>query len=272
MKFFWDLKSNTFTPKKREVKEEATVNTDVMLHEEVYTAEQVLLEEAKRILAEPSKYDVEKHARLQKLFEMGFTSALEVKEFKVISEEFEFHTQLKNTIEYYQYYYPLYRFITAQAVIAVCEKYGLILSRIKNYIGEIPEKNQKEIIQFNILRSDMRYPYEINNYQDSMYNHDDDSYKIDYINQQKKINPNYMNEKINGRDLLILAPIEKLDTRNMEISGHIMRTEIKDPIILQSVKSIGDFVSTRKSTDGYLIATSWGEEASDENVINKINN
>lgn len=269
MKYFW---ANTFTPKKQEVKEEVTVNTDVMLHEEIYTAEQVLLEEAKKILAEPSKYDVEKHARLGKLFEMGFTSALEVKEFKIINEEIEFHTQLKNTIEYYQLHYPLYRFITAEAVKAVCEKYGLLLSRIKNYIGEIPEKNQKEIVQFGIVRSDTRYPYEINNFQDSMYNHDDDLYKIDYINQQTKINPNYINEKINGRNLLILAPIEKLDTRNMEISGHILKNAIKDPIILQAVKSIGDFVSTTKNTDGYLIATSWGEEASDKDVINKINN
>ena len=272
MKFFWDLKSNTFTPKRQEVKEEATVNTDVMLHEEVYTTEQILLEEAKRILAEPSKYDVEKHARLQKLFEIGFTSAIEVKEFKEINEEIGFHTQLKNTIEYYQLHYPLYRFITAEAVKVVCEKYGLLLTKIQNYIGEIPEKNQKEIIQFCIVRSDIRYPYEILNYEERMYNHDDDIYKLDYIDKQKKINPNYMNEKINGCDLLILAPITKLDTRNMEISGHILRSQIIDPIILQAVKSIGDFVSTKKSTDGYLIATSWGEEAGDKNVINKINN
>ena len=271
MKF---LNLNRFTPKKQEVKEEATVNTDVMLHEEIYTAEQVLLKEAKRILAEPSKYDVEKHARLEKLYEMGFTSALEVKEFKEINESIGFQKQLKNTIEYYQYYYPLYRFITAQAVQAVCEKYGLLLTKIKNYIGEIPEKNQKEIIQFNILRSDMRYPYEVNSYQEmgNMYFIDDASYKLDYINQQTKINPNFMNEKINGCNLLILAPIEKLDTRNMEIYGHILKTEIKDPIILQAVKSIGDFVSTTQSTDGYLIATSWGEEAGDENIINKNNN
>ena len=74
---------------------------------------------------------------------------------------------------------------------------------------------------------------------------------IDYIN---------MDEKISGKDLLIIAPERKIDTKGKVKDGHILKIEIKDPVVLQPVN------------DGYLILSSWGLEASDELISNPINN
>ena len=77
---------------------------------------------------------------------------------------------------------------------------------------------------------------------------------------------------IGGRDLLIIAPAKKIDLKNMEVHGHIVTEKATDPIILQCVESIGFSYGSRKIASGYLIATSWGLEASDENVTNAIHN
>lgn len=66
------------------------------------------------------------------------------------------------------------------------------------------------------------------------------------------------NEKVKGKDLLIIAPEHKLNTRGKVKEGHILK--IKDPIVLQPVDK------------GYLIVSSWGLEASDELVVNPVSN
>ena len=63
---------------------------------------------------------------------------------------------------------------------------------------------------------------------------------------------------INGKNLLIIAPEHKLNVSKGKIEDNVLK--IKDPIVLQPVK------------EGYLIVSSWGLEASDELVVNKINN
>jgi hypothetical protein len=68
------------------------------------------------------------------------------------------------------------------------------------------------------------------------------------------------NHSYNEVPLKICAPPSDMDTRNMTSKDGFLQREIQDPIVLQPVK------------DGYLIVTAWGEEASDENVVNSVNN
>ncbi len=244
---------------------------DEILHKEVYSTQELLLLEAERIINEPPKYDEEKYQCLLKLHQMGFRSVEEVKEFKENDDEIKYQKHLKKTIEYYSQRYPLYRFITKNAVENVCKKYGLLLTEVKNYIGEIPEKNQKELINFKVRRGDTRAPIEIWSWDDNRrYGNND--YNSDIIEKEKKANPNYQEEMINGRDLLIIAPQEKIDLKDLEVHGHIVTEKVKDPIVLQCVDSYGLYYHPNKSANGYLIATSWGPEAYDENVTNAINN
>ena len=56
------------------------------------------------------------------LHQMGFSGVEQVKELKKIDDEIKYQKQLKETIEYYSQHYPLYRFITMDAVENVCKK------------------------------------------------------------------------------------------------------------------------------------------------------
>jgi len=61
--------------------------------------------------------------------------------------------------------------------------------------------------------------------------------------------------------LKICAPIADMDTTQMRITdGYKMEVVIPDPVVLQPVKG------------GYFIVTAWGDEASDEIVVNSIQN
>jgi hypothetical protein len=48
--------------------------------------------------------------------------------------------------------YPFNKFIYYSQLIPICEKYNLVLGQVKHYIGNIPEKNVKEISEFNYTK------------------------------------------------------------------------------------------------------------------------
>lgn len=227
---------------------ESTESVDQQIYKDVYSAEELLLEEANRILSKPSEYDEERYNRLKQMNVLGFSNAAEVVEFKEIEDKRRNHEYTKNKIEYYKQHYPLNKFINEDSVKTICKKYGLLLTEARDYIAEIPEKNQNEIIAFRVIRKDHRYPYEVysNRWMVSMFVRDCYTAELN------------RDEKIVGQDLLIIAPEHKLNTRGKIKDGHVLK--IKDPIVLQPVEG------------GYLIVSSWGLEAADSIVLNPINN
>jgi len=231
-----------------------TESVDQQIYKDVYSAQELLLAEANRVLSKPIEYDSERHERLKQMYELGFSSASEVKEFNELCDKIYEHQITKRFIEYYQQNYPLHKYINNESVKAICEKYNLLLTRVSDYIAEIPEKNQKEIIAFRIKRKDVRYPDEINIGYRSIAR----SFLDNGCNVSKEEIEKIENEKLTGQHLLIIAPAHKLNTKGKVQDGHIMK--IKDPIVLQPVPS------------GYLIVSSWGLEASDPIVLNPINN
>jgi len=238
---------------KRQVNNEPTeidtISIDEQIYKDVYSAQELLLNEAKSILSKPTGYDEEKYNRLQKMHSLGFSNAAEVKEFKDIDNKRKEYEKIKDKIEYYNFNYPLNKFIDKETVEKICKKYNLLLTQARDYIAEIPEKNQKEIVDFKVKRKDAREPYEV--YRGMflrMPNFRMPSY--DNIGSYEKC----QNEMLVGQDLLIIAPEHKLNTEGKIRDGHILR--IKDPIVLQPVE------------EGYLIVSSWGLEASDELVVN----
>lgn len=222
------------------------VDVDVQIHKDIYSAQELLLVEAKAVINKKIPYDEESLERFKKLHELGFKNISNVKEWNEIDSKQKQSESIKSIIEYYQQEYPLNRFISLQAVLNICEKYKLLLASVSDYISDIPEKNQKEIIEFKVKRKDIRIPYEIGALFNPIYH----PFGFDC----KK----YYNEKVSGTDLLIIAPENKLNTKDKIKNGRILK--IKDPIVLQPV------------TEGHLIVSSWGLEAGDEKVVNPINN
>ncbi len=221
------------------------------IHESVYSAEALIIKQVEEILSRPFAYDQERYNRLKTLHELGFSKAEEVAEFKRLSTEKKDAEDRITKINYYKHQYPFSRFIDQESVKIVCEKYGLLLTFVRDYIAEIPEKNQNEIIKFRVKRKDTREPSEMYSITQAIFN-------IRGIWDYSDFSESYHNEMLPLQNALIIAPAHKLDVYGKEVEGHIVK--IKDPIVLQPV------------TYGYLIVSSWGLEAGDELVVNSINN
>lgn len=232
-----------------------TESVDQKIYKDVYSAQELLLEEANTILSKPTQYDEARHARLLQMNKLGFSSAAEVREFNEICDKIKKQENIKSKIEYYQQHYPLNKFINEDSVKTICEKYNLLLTEASDYIAEIPEKNQNEIIAFRVKRKDKRFPHEVYRGMWAVPSMLHDYSCAPMSTEERKV---FQNEKIVGQNLLIIAPEHKLNTHGKIKDGHVLK--IKDPIVLQPVEG------------GYLIVSSWGLEASDTIVMNPVNN
>jgi len=224
------------------------VSIDAQIYNDVYSAQELLLQEAKSILDKAVNVNEEKYVLLEEMNRLGFANAEEVKAFNKYKDKLKHESEISEAIEYYKRTYPLNRFIDMKSVNVICEKYGLVLSTVNKYIAEIPLKNQKEIVNFRIKESDIRFPKEVYPFRAPMLSR-----------LRSRAEPLLVSEKmVCGKDLLIIAPKHKFDTRGLIQDGNVLK--IDDPIVLQPVNK------------GFLIVSSWGLEAGDELVINSINN
>jgi hypothetical protein len=175
------------------------------IHNEVYSAHELLLKEAKSILEIP--IDESKVQDYQKLMNLGFNSEKNISEYKQEVKKIEDSKKIKSTIEYYSFKYPFNKFINEDSVIRICQKYGLLLTDVNRFIGSIPETNQKEIINFKVDKIDLTYSYS----KDSEYT--------------------------SGTGLFIIATRDQLNMKSARVQGHKLVDIVKeDPIVLQPVK------------------------------------
>jgi hypothetical protein len=176
------------------------------IHNEVYSAHDLLLKEAKAILETP--IDESKIQDYQNLINLGFNNEKNISNYKEEVKKIEESKKIKSNIEYYSFKYPFNKFINEDSVVRICEKYGLLLTNVDRFIGGIPEKNQKEIINFKIDKIDLPYSY------------------------------NKESEYTIGTGLLIIATKDQLNMKNARVQGHKLVDIVKeDPIVLQPVKN-----------------------------------
>lgn len=175
------------------------------IHNEVYSAHDLLLKEAKAVLDTP--IDESKIEDYQKLINLGFNNEKNISNYKEEVKKIEESKKIKSNIEYYSFKYPFNKFINEESVIRICEKYGLLLTNVDRFIGGIPEKNQKEIINFKVDKVDLPRSY------------------------------NKESEYTIGTGLLIIATKDQLNMKNARVQGHKLVDIVKeDPIVLQPVK------------------------------------
>jgi len=126
------------------VQKETTVSIDQQIYDDVYSAQELLLKEANEILTKASDYDEEKHSRMKQMSRLGFSNAQQIKEFNDLEQKRRKQEAIKEKITYYKQEYPFNKFISKDCVKTICEKYKLLLTEVRDYVAEIPEKNQKE--------------------------------------------------------------------------------------------------------------------------------
>ena len=123
------------------------------IHRKAKTASDVVLTEAKQIIATANEDKLES---LQKLADIGFPLAKEVGQSKKDLFELVLAKEKAKWISYYATYYPQ-KYILRDDMQAICEKYKLLIGSSKDYIGSIPENKQKEILNFKLRKEDYLY-------------------------------------------------------------------------------------------------------------------
>lgn len=265
--------------KEEEITVKETVKTNNEWVEEIH---ETFYSEVDRLLASANikhRIETDKEALItkkQKLEALGFSNTKEVQE---ASSEVSRINNLKNenhekevlveAINYFSFKYPFYKFITEDSVKKICEKYNLIYSTVNNYIGEVPDENLEQMENFKIEDLDKSYIKTTFFGIGERALTEGVSYE-DYLTYQENRNGiggsvHYLLTDCKESKLEICAPIKDFNVKNMEVRDFkLSKIEILDPVVLQPVNF--------KGTKHYLIVTAWGLEASDELVVNSINN
>lgn len=265
------------------------------IHNEFFTAGDKILEEANGILAECKAKDVQKGKRLASL---GFTKApqavqaLETESLLISTKE------VAELVSYYSIHYPNNKFITEQQVKQICEKYSLVCGNVSMYKGFVPENKLSLIENFKLKDNDVPFAsiigsrFTSDGFKDSQSNVELGYLNINDIRDDWAINSvkeshgfyfagkncshignvksnivnlynndwGYVKAVAFDKSLRICAPLKDMEIPSgKELKGYKIQ-DIPDPVVLQPVKG------------GYLILAAWGNEASDEIVVNQTMN
>jgi len=271
------------TPKYPEIVEQ--------IHNEFFTAGDTILGEAKKLLEELEVKDLEKGKRLAAA---GFSKTREAVVAVETENKLATTKEIADLVMYYQVNYPNNKFITEEQVKQICEKYGLVCGDTSMYKGFVPESKLALIEMFKLNKKDIPFMqlfgtrHQSAGFNDSVYDE-----PIGYLSQEdviddwaKKGNRFYMivASEVSGKYIRkgiadqyvgnwgyveakpfvskfkICAPLKDMEIpQGKELKGYKIQ-DIPDPVVLQPVKG------------GYLIICAWGDEASDEIVVNQINN
>lgn len=266
------------------------------IHNEIDTAQDLLLAEAKQILAENPLPLLTKAERLKNL---GFTNTPEVKQTEKLLEAHVKSKASAEQIEYYMRQYPFMKFVTTEKFETILEKYNLIYAPVSFYNKSIPNKNIQEIENAQKIKSEdlegtiykliptdnsfikfmnsvgLKESITQKDYDDLLIKHygrtawsiqDDTGFfavwdKTGRIGRYDK----YKIEITNRNGLFIAAPsshfndLKGLKKQNRSFFSFV-KAEPKDPIVFIHVKG------------GVLVLSKWGDEAEDEELVVPINN
>lgn len=236
------------------------------IHNEFAIAGDRLLATAKKIISEVKFDNIIKHGQLKKL---GFNNQELVLKNKKQEEIAENQKVISEGIMSAKMKYPNHKFITIDMVEMICKKYKLVFDWVDNYKGFVPDKNINEIEMFFNQYPKLRYRSHVFDKTGKWWHKKWQGVCYAEI-ENYNINNHHFNKNTN---LLICAP--KKDMIGGGIFGRRLFKSAPDPVILFPVSDgNGD---TRKGTHkskyfGFLILTAWGDEASDELVVNQNNN
>ena len=254
------------------------------IHNEFYTAGDNILQEATCLLKELEQKDLTKGKRLASL---GFGKTREA--VSAIEAETKLATtkQIAELVVYYQRNYPNNKFITEEQVKHICEKYGLICGDTSMYKGFVPTGKLDLIEKFKLKDCDIiKHLFEIteNHNGDNVVlpiSHitdkdltefglrDDSGYfyichsdgstgmqvKEDVYNMFKGLK--FVKATRVDSKLKICAPAKDMEIpEGKQVVGYKIQ-DIPDPVVLQPVRG------------GFLVVACWGDEASDEIVVNQ---
>lgn len=195
------------------------------------------------------------------LIQLGLNNS---KTYKDLSENISVNNNIENLNKDLELYNKIqikhtdYRLIGIKNILSLCEKYDLYLGLMDQFVGTIPHSNLQDLKKHN----------------DSVLNSkefcrlsDKSAIEIGVYNSHNKyaiVAPRYMfKENLIEVDRLIL----NIEKPKLKIKFEYHKPSLNlDPIILAPVYNPRGY----ENVIMYQIVTAWGEEAEDDNVINKI--
>lgn len=243
------------------------------IHRKVLTSGDDCLKEAQSILAKVSN-DTADIELFEQMKQRGFANVKEIKEREAeIKQSAEARARAK-LIADYAIKYPNKKFISTEEMDKICTEYKLLLGADQHYIGSIPVRSMKEIVNFKLKEEDEIY-YEgkwpaIERMQlDKTKGVLDwkeikkDDYMTKTDNGKKLIQNNKRNHYISNVDYcMIAAPKSMFNIEGMVVEGNQLKkvVEVDDPVCLKPVRY------------GYIIVAVWGEELAIERMRNERHN
>lgn len=243
------------------------------IHNEFQTAADKLLVEAKEIVQKAATINKQKTSRLERL---GFKRAKEVVETAAIIRDEKAAKENAELVSYFSMRYPNNKFITEYQVREICHKYNLVCGEVGKFKGFVPEKNLKEIEAFSLKKEDVVYErdswgsaldWSVETMREVMERETARSTRnsvLNYFSPTPAFSISRSSRTTQIQEgtpvgLKICAPVKDMDTDGYRVvDGYMLeKIHVPDPVVLQPVKG------------GYLILTAWGDEASDENVVNQ---
>lgn len=248
------------------------------IHLEFNTAGENALAEAQSIINGTDDL-IEKADLLEK---HGFKNSICVNKAKPV----RMNKVIADLIVYYKQKYPFNKFISEEQVKHINEKYKLICAPVSNYTGFVPKEKLNQIHNFNLDKKDVGVnmvritrawggnlnisSLEEKKGGDTLH----DNIGMDFIPiNHKELHWHgstlfsafgYYVEKydlIDRTGLFICAPKKDININGLTKVDNILQSiksiTVPDPVVLQSV------------IVGYLIIAAWGDEASDEIVVNE---
>jgi len=233
------------------------------IHNEFNIAGENLLKEAKDIIA---SIRIENEGKVDDLKSYGFSSTKEVVHTEKERDKKQKKEKLANALEYYNIHFPMYKFITQDMALKICEKYNLVLGDVGQFTGFVPENNLRQIKKFFETENELNTIY---------YEHYAGMWRDSILTKEKYLEGQRRKDEYGGtfanfhygtrkNELQIAAPLKDMKKEGYKLSGRIFTKEIPDPVVLAPVK-YGD-------VGLYCIVTAWGDEASDEIVVNETSN
>lgn len=230
------------------------------IHADFDSAQERLVAEATRIVNKKPVDLIEKGERLKSI---GFTSAKPVSVSEGVLSRIAKSKEFLSNLSDYQVRYPGYKFITDSEVERLCKKYGLVFGPANKYIGDIPEKNIREIESFRLLEEDYIAKDTAFNFISTYLGSTSLWWEWADPATRPNIDSGVASEKSPEKikpDFKIVAPKKDFDTSKMTLKGYVLEENIPDPIVLQPIKG------------GYLIVSKWGIEGNDESLTNELMN
>lgn len=250
------------------------------VHNEFDRVANELLTEATRIVSDSEK---KKGFLSAKMRQLGFGNSVSVK------EELERLDSSKNLLNA-RLLYPQNNFFTEKAIGDICKKYGLLMAKSGDYIGEIPLKNQEEIAAFKLAPIHQfvkaidrkKFSKNIQEIKDIKRSKNSKSFlgsllvgvinditigrlkrEYEIVMSKKKFlvanDPNLSFRSETLPELMIVATPENFNLANKEIVGEYMVID-KDPVVLCKVEG------------GLIQVSAWGNEASHDEFVTPAKN